>query len=284
MMQLMYWVALCHKQALELERMHAPPICNSVRFVFWQDSTVLCQVQLLTLLMMEGTDMQAGAEVRLSTEISAAEASTSGFDFTTCNTNSGSKHAAKLRASCLVNSAGLTAHEVAGRISGLDKKHIPEVHYAKGNYFLTPGEHVFKRLVYPVPEDGGLGAHLTIDLNDDIKFGPDVEWLDTKDPGAIDYRVDPGRAEKFLKSIEQFWPGIKDREFLPGYSGVRPKLSGPGEKAADFLIQGPAEHGLPGYVGLYGIESPGLTSCMALADAVWEKLQGREQLQLRSKL
>ena len=208
--------------------------------------------------------------MRLNTDLAAATHSTSGLDLTLSSTSdTETAPSATLATRWLVNSAGIFAHELAHRIDGLPAKHIPHVRFAKGNYFASPGEHVFQGLVYPVPEDGGLGAHLTVNMNGGIKFGPDVEWLpEGVRTDELDYEVDPDRKEQFLQSVRQFWPEIEQRELVAAYSGARAKLSGPGEPDGDFLIQGPDESGLQGYVGLYGIESPGLTSCLALAEAV----------------
>ena len=126
---------------------------------------------------------------------------------------------------------------------------------------------MFSRLIYPAPIDGGLGTHVTLDLAGRMRFGPDVEWLDTNAPDAVDFAVDPARAESFYASVRRFWPGLPDGALTPDYSGVRPKLAERGTQA-DFLIQGPNDHGLPGLVALYGIESPGLTSSLAIGDRV----------------
>jgi L-2-hydroxyglutarate oxidase LhgO len=152
---------------------------------------------------------------------------------------------------------------LAGSITGLDPGCIPALRYAKGNYFSVAGRAPFSRLIYPVPEPGGLGIHLTLDLNGIARFGPDVEWTD-----ALDYRVDPSRAERFYAAIRAYWPGLADGRLQPAYSGIRPKISAPGEPNRDFLIQGMAEHGIPGLVNLFGIESPGLTSCLSIAETV----------------
>jgi L-2-hydroxyglutarate oxidase LhgO len=140
---------------------------------------------------------------------------------------------------------------------------VPRQFLAKGNYFTLSQRAPFSRLIYPLPEDGGLGVHLTLDLAGQAKFGPDVEWID-----HVDYSVDPGRAASFYPSIRSYWPGLPDGALQPGYSGVRPKISGPGQPAADFVLAGEAQHGVQGLVCLYGIESPGLTSSLALAEAV----------------
>jgi L-2-hydroxyglutarate oxidase LhgO len=161
----------------------------------------------------------------------------------------------------LVNCAGIRAPSVARRIEGYPARQAPRELYAKGNYYTLARRSPFSRLVYPVPEPGGLGVHVTLDLGGRARFGPDVEWVD-----AIDYRVDPRRAERFYAAIRRYWPGLPDGALEPGYAGIRPKISGPGEPAADFVIQGPRQHGVPGLVHLFGIESPGLTASLALAD------------------
>jgi L-2-hydroxyglutarate oxidase LhgO len=178
---------------------------------------------------------------------------------------------APLRLSCraVVNAAGLGAWEAA-RALGTPEAAVPARHLAKGNYYAPePRRAPFSRLIYPLPEEGGLGVHLTLDLAGTARFGPDVEWLGEGDP---DFTVSPGREGAFRTSIRRWWPGIDDRALVPDYCGIRPKLSGPGEAAADFRIDGPEVHGVAGLVNLFGIESPGLTACLALADLVLERL------------
>jgi L-2-hydroxyglutarate oxidase LhgO len=172
-----------------------------------------------------------------------------------------------IAAGILVNSAGLRAPTVARSIEGFPEKYIPKELYAKGNYYSLARRSPFTRLVYPVPEPGGLGVHVTLDLAGQARFGPDVEWVE-----RIAYDVDPRRAERFYAAIRRYWPGLPEGALLPGYSGIRPKTAGPGEPAPDFVIQGPAAHGIPGLVHLFGIESPGLTASLALADAVTKAL------------
>ena len=169
----------------------------------------------------------------------------------------------------VVNSAGLFAQKVASSIRGLSPDHVPPTRYAKGSYFVLAGRSPFTHLVYPCPEEGGLGVHLTLDLAGRARFGPDVEWVDD-----IDYRVDPGRGDKFYAAIRSYWPALKDDALSPGYSGIRPKLGGPGTAGAnpDFLISGPAQHGIKGLINLFAIESPGLTASLAIADAVLSRL------------
>jgi L-2-hydroxyglutarate oxidase LhgO len=170
-------------------------------------------------------------------------------------------------AGIVVNAAGLSAWQTAAAIAGFPPEAIPKRRLAKGNYFACAGKPAFSRLIYPAPVDGGLGVHLTLDMAGRMKFGPDVEWLGDVDPAGIDYRVDASRGDGFYAAIRTYWPELPDGALTADYSGVRPKLSGPGEPAADFLIQGPAEHGLPGLVNLFGIESPGLTSSLAIGAA-----------------
>jgi len=167
----------------------------------------------------------------------------------------------------LINSAGLTAPWVAKRIAGYDATQAPDAFYAKGNYYTLLGRSPFKRLVYPVPEPGGLGVHVTIDLGGQARFGPDVEWIE-----QINYDVDPRRAEKFYAAIRRYWPSLPDGALAPGYAGIRPKIAPAGAGAPDFIIQGPQSHGIAGLVHLFGIESPGLTASLALANRVLQEL------------
>lgn len=167
-----------------------------------------------------------------------------------------------LEARCLVNSAGLFAPALARRIEAMAPACVPPDLFAKGCYFSAPGRVPFSRLVYPVPEPGGLGVHLTLDLAGGGRFGPDVQWVD-----AIDYDVPAARAAHFRAEIRRYWPGLPDAPLQPAYAGIRPKLSRT-DPAPDFLLQGPSVHGLAGLVSLFGIESPGLTSCLPLADRV----------------
>lgn len=169
----------------------------------------------------------------------------------------------ELRARWVINAAGLGAAALAGVVRGLPAQWLPRLRYAKGSYFELAGRSPFARLIYPLPEPGGLGVHLTLDLVGQARFGPDVEWVDTPE-----YAVDPGRAAPFYAAICAWWPGLRDGALAPAYAGVRPKLSGPGEPAADFRIDGPSGHGVPGLVNLFGIESPGLTAALAIAEEV----------------
>ena len=166
-------------------------------------------------------------------------------------------------ARAVINSAGLAAQALASATEGLDPCQVPPLFLARGVYFTYAGKAPFERLIYPVPEPGGLGTHLTLDLAGQARFGPDVEWIE-----RVDYTVDPGRRSGFEAAVRKIWPGVDVSRLSPGYAGVRPKVSGPGEPAADFIISGPRDHGLPGLVNLFGIESPGLTASLAMADRV----------------
>lgn len=168
----------------------------------------------------------------------------------------------------LVNAAGLAAVALARRMQGLDAALLPSAHYAKGCYFSLSAKAPFSRLIYPVPEAAGLGVHLTLDLGGQAKFGPDVQWV--SDPQ--DLIVDPRRADAFYGEVRKYWPALPDGALQPAYAGMRPKINAPHEAAADFCIQGPAQHGLAGMVNLLGIESPGLTSSLALAEEVLHRL------------
>lgn len=184
----------------------------------------------------------------------------------------GGKDAAAITCRVLVNSAGLYAQRVAHGIEGLADSQIPKLVLAKGNYFGCATRPAFSRLIYPAPVDGGLGVHVTIDLGGRMRFGPDVEWLASNDPDAVDYTVDPTRAQSFYAVIRRYWPGLPDGVITPDYSGCRPKLSGQGEPVADFRIDGPELHGIAGLVNLFGIESPGLTSSLAIAEDVRQRI------------
>jgi L-2-hydroxyglutarate oxidase LhgO len=173
----------------------------------------------------------------------------------------------------LVNAAGLYAPQLARRFKGMPAEQIPQDHYAKGHYFQLSGKAPFKHLIYPIPEAAGLGVHLTIDLGGQAKFGPDVQWLDeVRDASEIDYSVSASRADAFYGEVRKYWPGLQEGQLMPSYSGVRPKIVGRNQPAADFMIQGPAQHGVAGLVNLFGIESPGLTSCLAIGQAVVDLL------------
>ena len=216
------------------------------------------------MLAYQGDAESAGAMLALKSSLQRVLVSREGFDLQVGNT--------RINAKLLVNSAGFRAPSIARLMEGFPASKIPPEYYAKGNYYSLTSKPPFSRLVYPVPEPGGLGVHVTLDLAGQARFGPDVEWIERFDP-RTDYAVDPKRSERFYAAIRRYWPALPDGALAPGYSGIRPKISGPKEPAADFMIQGPAEHGVPGLVNLFGIESPGLTASLALADDVAKLLQ-----------
>ncbi len=173
----------------------------------------------------------------------------------------------RIAARHVINCAGLGAQEVA-RGLGVAEENVPPLQYAKGHYFSLQDVSPFTRLIYPIPEPGGLGVHATLDLADRARFGPDVEWVQ-----QVDYAVDPSRVARFYDAIRRYWPALSDGSLQPAYAGVRPKLAGPGAAAADFLVQGPGEHGIPGLINLYGIESPGLTAALAIGQEIHDRIQ-----------
>lgn len=174
----------------------------------------------------------------------------------------------ELATGVLVNSASLHACALARRFEGLAPQHIPHESFAKGNYYALAGKAPFTHLIYPAPADAWLGVHLTLDLGGQAKFGPDLQWLDVEDPAGIDYSVDPARAQSFYAEVRRYWPGLPDGALAPSYSGVRPKIHGPEAPAPDFRLDGSERHGVPRLVNLFGIESPGLTSALAIAEQV----------------
>ncbi|HTZ02622.1 MAG TPA: NAD(P)/FAD-dependent oxidoreductase [Xanthobacteraceae bacterium] len=179
----------------------------------------------------------------------------------------GGREAGVAQFDAVVNAAGLGAQGLAKRIDGYPAEKVPRLVFGKGNYFGYAGRPAFSRLIYPTPIDGGLGVHVTLDLAGRMRFGPDVEWITEEN-----YAVDPSRADSFYARVRTYWPGLPDNSLVPDYAGIRPKLRGPGEGQADFMIATPAEHGLPRLVNLFGIESPGLTSSLSLAEDVMKEL------------
>ncbi|MFC5500076.1 NAD(P)/FAD-dependent oxidoreductase [Caenimonas terrae] len=214
------------------------------------------------MLALQGDLERAGGMVALESAVASAALSRSGPHVVRMADGS------ELAASIVVNSAALDACSLARRFEGLAPQFVPREHFAKGNYYALSARAPFTHLIYPAPADAWLGVHLTLDLGGQAKFGPDIEWLDVETPQQIDYAVDPRRADGFYAEVRRYWPGLPDGALAPSYSGVRPKIHGPGEPAADFRIDGPALHGVPGLVNLFGIESPGLTSALAIAQLV----------------
>ena len=272
-------VATTEKQLAELGALRQKAHANGVSDVDWiakdevarLEPELFCMGALLSpstgiidshalMLAYLGDAEAAGAMLALKSPLERAMVRAVGFELWV----EGSE---PIACSALVNSAGLRAPSVARRIEGYPAELAPRELYAKGNYYSLARRSPFSRLIYPVPEPGGLGVHVTLDLAGQARFGPDVEWVE-----RIDYDVDPRRAERFYAAIRRYWPGLPDGSLAPGYAGIRPKTAGPGEPAPDFEIQGPRRHGVPGLVQLYGIESPGLTASLALARLVREEL------------
>ena len=240
------------------EAMRLEPALHCVAALLSPSTGIIDSHALMLAYLGDAED--AGAMLGLKSPLSGVLVARSGFELHSGET--------RIRSKFLVNSAGIRAPSVAGLIEGFPRERIPPEYYAKGNYYSLTGRPPFSRLVYPVPEPGGLGVHVTLDLAGQARFGPDVEWIERPD-----YTVDPRRAERFYAAIRRYWPALADGALAPGYAGIRPKISGPNEPAADFVIQGPAEHGVPGLVNLFGIESPGLTASLALADDVAARLK-----------
>jgi L-2-hydroxyglutarate oxidase LhgO len=214
------------------------------------------------MLSLQGDFENAGGLVAFHANVESADCTPEGIVLQMAD-------GTELMTQTLVNAAGLTAPWLAAKFKGLAKQHVPTAYFAKGNYFTLSGKSPFSRLIYPVPEAAGLGVHLTLDLGGQAKFGPDVQWVDRPD----DLVVSMEHEEAFYQEVRKYWPALPDNSLQPGYAGMRPKISAPHEVAADFYIQGPAHHGVKGLVNLFGIESPGLTSSLAIGDEVRKALQ-----------
>jgi L-2-hydroxyglutarate oxidase LhgO len=274
-------VATSPAELAELEAIHANAIANGVDDLAYLDMPAVAALEpelvgagaLLSpstgiidshgfMLALQGDAEDHGAVIAFRTRFVSASVECDGFLVRT-----GGSDPTVIKARKLVNAAGLWSPSVAHLIEGLSPETISTAYYARGNYFSLVGRCPFSHLIYPVPEPGGLGVHATLDLAGQVRFGPDVEWID-----GISYDVDPRRSGSFYAAIRKYWPRLKDCALMPAYSGIRPKIVGPTEPASDFCISGPGEHGVPGLINLFGIESPGLTSSLALADEVVARL------------
>jgi len=211
------------------------------------------------MLALQGDDENHGAQCVFHTEFSAGRILDSGefhLEFK-------GDEAMELTANCVINSTGLSAPMTARKLLGQPEALIPPAYFCKGNYFTLAGRSPFGRLIYPMPNEAGLGVHLTLDMGGQAKFGPDTEWVDHED-----YTLDARRADAFYEAVRSYWPALPDGALNPGYTGIRPKIVGPGSPAADFIIAGPSSHGVPQLVNLFGLESPALTACLAIAQTV----------------
>ncbi len=215
------------------------------------------------MLAYQGDAENAGAQCVFHTPLESGKVrSDGGFEL-----QFGGAEAMSLSCNVLINASGLHAPTLARRIEGIPESSIPTEYLCKGSYFTLQTRAPFTRLIYPTPHHAGLGVHLTLDLGGQAKFGPDTEWID-----KVDYDIDPSRCEGFYEAVRSYWPGMQDGTLSPGYTGIRPKISGPHEPAGDFMIVGPATHGIAGLVNLFGIESPGLTSSLAIAEETLARL------------
>jgi L-2-hydroxyglutarate oxidase LhgO len=213
------------------------------------------------MLALQGEAEDRGAMFAFHSPFDGAACTAEGFEV-----RIGGAEPMRLATRLLVNAAGLRASAVAAAVDGLDPRHVPRTRRCRGHYFSLVGRAPFSRLVYPMHNRAGLGVHFTLDLGGQGRFGPDVDWL--ADDAAEDYAVDTSRAALFARDIRRYWPALRDDMLSPAYTGIRPKLVGPGEPPADFRIDGPSVHGVPGLVNLFGIESPGLTASLALGARV----------------
>ena len=248
------WLSGAEARALE-------PALNCGIALHSPDTGIIDSHGLMLALLGDAEDH--GAMLALVSEVTRGEVRQDGFELEVA----GEAGPMRLRCRELVNAAGLGAQGIASRIDGLAPGSVPPLHLAKGNYFSLSGRCPFSRLIYPIPNEAGLGVHLTLDLAGQGRFGPDVEWV-----SEAGYEVDPRRGDSFYAEIRTYWPGLPDGALLPAYAGLRPKLVGPGAAAADFRIDGASVHGAPGLVNLFGIESPGLTGSLAIAARVREAL------------
>ena len=251
-------VRLSAAQACSME-----PALHCVAAYFSPSTGIVDSHQLM--LALQGDAEAAGAMIVLRAPVQAIELTEGGRFVASVGDASKPETDFRISSRSLINCAGLEANRLAGQMRGAQDavKHVPPLYFARGNYFSLSGRAPFKHLIYPMPDEAGLGVHLTLDLSGQAKFGPDVEWIE-----RIDYRVDPRRADRFYQSIRAYWPALPDDALQPAYAGIRPKLVGPGQPAADFVIQGESTHGVRGLVQLFGIESPGLTASLALAEYV----------------
>jgi len=246
------------------------PALNCVAAIL-SSSTGIVDSHAYMLSLLGGFEDAGGMVAYQSPLISAkpiGENASDGFELAI-----GGADAMNMQTKLLINCAGMSAPAVAQKIVSLGNDQIPKAYFAKGNYFSLSGKSPFNHLIYPIPEPGGLGVHLTLDMGGQAKFGPDVEWLYINAEEQIDYTVNPQRGEGFYAAVRRYWPDLKDQSLQPDYSGVRAKIVPPNAPAGDFCFNTPKDHGLEGLFNLYGFESPGLTSSLAIAKYLEEKIK-----------
>ncbi len=279
-------VAITEDEVSKLEELKAKGEANGVMDLEWLDADQMKQAEpnvraaagLMSpstgiieshgyMLSLQGELEDQGGMIAFNTPVEGGEVLADGR----IRLRAGGETPMELDCNLVVNAGGLYAQHIARAIDGIPADTIPGSYYAKGHYFTYPGKSPFNHLIYPAPVPGGLGTHSTLDLGGGTKFGPDVEWLDVTHPDQINYMVDESRVDSFYTAIRRYWPGLPDGALSPGYSGVRPKLTNSNDKyAADFVFQGAEVHGLAAYIALYGIESPGLTSSLAIGKTITE--------------
>lgn len=213
------------------------------------------------MLALQGDAENHGAQCVFHTAFREGHIQDTGeFVLTFGDNGTDNTSAMTLSANTVINATGLSAPAAAHALHGQPAAHIPPTYYCKGSYFTLSGRAPFSRLIYPMPDEAGLGVHLTLDLGGQAKFGPDTQWVDHEN-----YDIDPDRGDSFYEAVRRYWPDLPDGALSPGYTGIRPKIVGPGQPAADFVIAGPATHGVSNLINLFGIESPGLTACLAIS-------------------
>jgi|TARA_R100001143_G_C3358709_1_gene134179 L-2-hydroxyglutarate oxidase LhgO len=280
-------VATNNNQLGALKTLHDKALANGVTDIQWLSASeavalepeLTCQAALLSpatgiidshalMLSLQGQAEGAGCQFVFRTPLQSVEQANGNFHL-----GFGGADPMSLTARYVVNAAGLAAPNIARLFPWHAHTPRPNAHYCKGHYFSLMQRSPFSHLIYPMPDEAGLGVHLTLDMAGQARFGPDTEWVDT-----INYAVDPSRVERFYEAVRQYWPNLSDDSLMPSYTGVRPKIVGPDQPAADFLIAGPTWHGVPGAVHLLGIESPGLTACLAIAQQCRMALENQDQI------
>ena len=241
----------------KVEMQHKEPDLNCIS-ALWSPSTGIVDSHAY-MLALQGDLENAGGNVVFNSKVTSGKIDSGKLELMLGD----GENSFSLAANTVVNCAGLGGDKLAHAIAGINSETLPGYSYAKGNYFTYSAKSPFSSLIYPVPNEYGLGVHVALDMAGNLRFGPDVEWID-----KIDYEVDPTRSDLFYEAIRKYWPGLSDHTLIPAYSGIRPKINGKGLPPADFKIQTENEHGVAGLINLFGIESPGLTSSLALADYV----------------